>query len=152
MCPAHSLSHRLRRLRAAMRTLASISVAARYRCRVQGICASMRNFSSRILQLDQESLKQTKIIYSQVAAAPMLSLTRFFYLQSNHMLSSVICTRILACRLPSVLWRCWLGGRKGIRSVNNWVVGCWRGYLSGARCRLAYGSADATATHRLLFQ
>ena len=28
-----------------------------------------------------------------------------------------------------------------------WVVGCWHGYLSGARCRLAYGPADATATH-----
>ena len=27
------------------------------------------------------------------------------------------------------------------------VVGCWCGYLSGARCRLAYGPADATATH-----
>ena len=40
--------------------------------------------------------------------------------------------------LPSVLWRCWLGGRKGIRPVKNWVVRCWRGYLSGARCRLAY--------------
>jgi len=26
------------------------------------------------------------------------------------------------------------------------VVGCWHGYLSGARCRLAYGPADATAT------
>jgi len=25
-------------------------------------------------------------------------------------------------------------------------VGCWRSYLSGARCRLAYGPADATAT------
>ena len=34
----------------------------------------------------------------------------------------------------------------------NWVVGCWRGYLSGARCRLAYGPADATATHCLLLQ
>jgi len=30
------------------------------------------------------------------------------------------------------------------------VVGHWRGYLSGARCRLAYGPADATATHCLL--
>jgi len=40
--------------------------------------------------------------------------------------------------LPSVLWCCWLGGRKGIRSVKNWVVRCWHGYLSGARCRLAY--------------
>ena len=33
--------------------------------------------------------------------------------------------------LPSVLWRCWLGGRKGIRPVKNWVVGCWHSYLSG---------------------
>jgi len=24
---------------------------------------------------------------------------------------------------PSVLWRCWLGGRKGIRPVKNWAVG-----------------------------
>jgi len=42
---------------------------------------------------------------------------------------------------PSVLWHCWLGGRKGIRPVKNWAVGCWCGYLSGARCRLAYGPA-----------
>ena len=71
-------------------------------------------------------------------------------------------------------WRCWLGGRwvssfltahqhiighfsamggrKGIRRVKNWVVGYWRGYLSGARCRLAYGPADATATHCLSLQ
>ena len=39
--------------------------------------------------------------------------------------------------LPSVLWCCWLGSRKGIRPVKNWVVGCWCGCLSGARCRLA---------------
>ena len=54
--------------------------------------------------------------------------------------------------VPSVLWHCWLGSRKGMRPVKNWVVGCWRGYLSGARCRLAYGPADATATHCLLLQ
>ena len=54
--------------------------------------------------------------------------------------------------VPSVLWRCWLGGRKGIRPVKNRVVGCWRGYLSGARCRLAYSPADATATHCFLLQ
>jgi len=40
--------------------------------------------------------------------------------------------------IPSVLWRCCLGGRKGIQPVKNWVVGCWHGYLSGGRCRLAY--------------
>ena len=40
--------------------------------------------------------------------------------------------------LPSVLWRCWLGGRKGIRSVKNWVVVCWRGYLErGADLHMA---------------
>ena len=32
------------------------------------------------------------------------------------------------------------------------VVGCWCGCLSGTRCRLAYGPADATATHCLLLQ
>jgi len=32
------------------------------------------------------------------------------------------------------------------------VVGCWHGYLSGARCRFAYGPVDATATHYLLLQ
>jgi len=45
---------------------------------------------------------------------------------------------------------CWLGGRKGIRPIKNWVVGCWRGYVSGSRCRVAYGPADAAATHYLL--
>ena len=34
----------------------------------------------------------------------------------------------------------------------NWVVGCWHGYLSGVRCRLAYGPAEAAATHCLLLQ
>jgi len=27
--------------------------------------------------------------------------------------------------------------------------GCWRGYLSGARCIFAYGLADTTVTHSL---
>ena len=61
-------------------------------------------------------------------------------------------TAVYKVAVPSVLWRCWLGGRKGIRPVKNWVVGCWHGYLSGARFRLAYGPADATATHCLLLQ
>jgi len=44
----------------------------------------------------------------------------------------------------------WVGRQEGHLASKNWVVGCWRGYLSGARCRLAYGPADATATHCLL--
>ena len=35
---------------------------------------------------------------------------------------------------------------KKIRVVGE-LAGGWRGYQSGARCRLAYGPADATATH-----
>jgi len=31
---------------------------------------------------------------------------------------------VLSCLLPSVLWHCWLGGRKGIRPVEN--RGWWR--------------------------
>jgi len=58
--------------------------------------------------------------------------------------------------VPSVLWRCWLGGRKGIRPVKNWVVECWNGYLSGVSCRFACHPADATATptptHYILLQ
>jgi len=67
---------------------------------------------------------------------------------SQHRFVSCLCVHLV----PSVLWHCWLGGRKGIRPVKNWVVGCWHGYLSGARCRVAHSPADATATHCLLLQ
>ena len=66
--------------------------------------------------------------------------------------TGVCVVHLNVCLLPSVLWHCWLGSRKGIRPAKNWVVGCWHGYLSGARCRLAYSPADATATHCLLLQ
>jgi len=44
-------------------------------------------------------------------------------------------------------------GRKGIRPVKKLSGGvlAWL-YLSGVRCRLAYGPADATGTHCLLLQ
>jgi len=45
-----------------------------------------------------------------------------------------------------------VGRQEGHPACKNRVVGCWHGYLSGAQCRLAYGPADATATHYLLLQ
>ena len=39
-----------------------------------------------------------------------------------------------------------VGQQEGHPACKKRVVGCRRGYLSGARCRLAYGQADATAT------
>ena len=38
-----------------------------------------------------------------------------------------------------------VGRQPGHPACKNWAVGCWRGYLSGARCRLAYGPADGPA-------
>jgi len=45
-----------------------------------------------------------------------------------------------------------VGRQEGHPACKKRVVRCWRGYLSGARCRLAYGPADATATYCLLLQ
>jgi len=59
-------------------------------------------------------------------------------IESSKLQSVCKCHNWLLENVPSVLWRCWLGGRKGIRPVKNWEVRCWHGYLSGgARCRLA---------------
>ena len=56
--------------------------------------------------------------------------------------ASVMGASGLQC-FDTVGWGC----RKGIWLIQNWVVGCWHGYLSGVRCRRP---ADATATHCLL--
>jgi len=54
--------------------------------------------------------------------------------------------------LPLVLRHCWLGVRKSIRPVKNWVVRCWHGYLSGARCKwFVYGPAGPNAIMSLCF-
>ena len=39
-----------------------------------------------------------------------------------------------------------VGRQEGHPACRNWVVGCWHGHPSGARCRLAYGPADATVS------
>jgi len=40
-------------------------------------------------------------------------------------------------------------GHPACKNLSGGVLAC---YLSGARCRLAYGPADASATHCLLLQ
>ena len=42
------------------------------------------------------------------------------------------------------------GQQEGHPACKKLSGGVLRGYLSGARCRLVYGPADATATHCLL--
>ena len=67
--------------------------------------------------------------------------------KSNHSFSNYCTKKYPFSGLTLLVWR-----QDCIRPVKNWVVGCWSGYLCGARCRLAYGPADATATHCLLLQ
>ena len=38
---------------------------------------------------------------------------------------STVLFLFLLYSLPSVLWHCWLGDRKGIRPVKSWVLVCW---------------------------
>jgi len=45
-----------------------------------------------------------------------------------------------------------VGWQEGHPARKKLSGGGWRGYLSGARYRLAYGPADATATYCLLLQ
>jgi len=78
-------------------------------------------------------------MYSVVHTALLLTVMAYFCLMTFWL-------------MPSVLWCCWLGCRKSIWPAKNWVVGCWCGYLSGVRCKFAYGPADATAIHYLLLQ
>ena len=72
----------------------------------------------------------------------MMAFTSCVFGTSDH----IVCNHVQCWLMPSVLWCCWLGGRKGIQSAKT-VLGCWHDYVSGSRCRFAYGPADATATH-----
>ena len=45
-----------------------------------------------------------------------------------------------------------VGRQEGHPACKKLSGGCWHGYLSVARCRLAYSPADATTTHCLLLQ
>ena len=57
--------------------------------------------------------------------------------------------QILDHILPSVLCCCWMGVWKNMWPVRNCVMGCWHGYVSGARVRLfAYGPADDPASQK----
>ena len=58
---------------------------------------------------------------------------------------------MLSCREAFIALTLLVGWQEGHPACKkNFSGGCWRGCLSGAMCRLAYGPADATATHCLL--
>ena len=71
------------------------------------------------------------IMQVMVSPGPHLLPTRPHLHEKNNI-------QAILLNMPSVLCRCWLGGRKGIRPVKNWVVGFWRGCLGrGADLHIA---------------
>ena len=67
--------------------------------------------------------------------------------------AQVTATNVAICFYETQVYICALmllvGWQEGHPACKQTV---WRGYQSGARCRLAYGPADATATHCLSLQ
>ena len=90
----------------------------------------------------------TRKIWSRSAKTEIMHKERKKNTQRDFWLCSLLLCLLCIQRFDAV----GLFGWKGIRPVKPKWWGCWHGYLSGARCRLAYGPADATATHCLLLQ
>ena len=82
---------------------------------------------------------QSHLLHKMCVSLTSVLLTNYWYVNSSNI--GVFLTSTFS------LWHCWLGVRKSIRPIKNWVMGYWRGYLSGVWCKwFAYGPADATAT------
>jgi len=64
---------------------------------------------------------------------------------SSRPFSNYNCLKLINLHLASVLWRYWLGVRKSIRPVKNWVIRCWHGSV-WSDVQMIWGPADATAT------
>ena len=59
-----------------------------------------------------------KVLCGSLPAGPATGISRSLCFLSESQCYSNI-------SFPSVLWHCWLGDRKGIRPVENWVLVCW---------------------------
>jgi len=81
------------------------------------------------------------------------SLLYSFYSPFTTCITAVV---FLCCSVYSVTFLQFFGAvgwvaERASGSLKNWVVSYWHGYLCRVRCKLAYGSAGATATHCLVF-
>ena len=118
-------------------------------CHCQYYCCLLYIFARTILPLvERNNWQSSKHVEASVRQDPIdpkdekLQVRYYGFLQLSFLLLPSL---IL---LHSVVWCCWLGVRKSIGPVKNWVMRCWRGCLSGVRCKwFAYGPTDATATH-----
>ena len=91
----------------------------------------------------------------RIVATASVTLLHHMYstsLVSNQMIFCYYCATAVPCFDADGCVGYWNRQQDRHPACKNWVVGCWPGYLSGAKCSLAYGPTDATATHCLLFQ
>ena len=111
------------------------------------------------LSLTNQSINQTNHKYQsyQKSRIFFLFITGFLIPNGNkicntkvELVSQTACA-ILTNKWHTFLTTYFLAARRA-SGLKNRVVGSWHGYLSGVRYRLAYGPADATATHCLLLQ
>ena len=96
----------------------------------------------------------TRASGTEVQIVCMLSSWCHCHPRAQSSLVSFISRLVLPFFLPSVLWHCWLGGRKGIRPVKNLSseVLAWLSVWSEVQTCILYGPADTTAAHCLLLQ
>jgi len=114
---------------------------------VQGWVIAVRNWLCHI-QIDVVLSSDNKVVLLAFVRSSLPS----HHSRSSHLSVSISQSVLMVClhRWTQYVELFKVHSKAGIRPVKNWVVGCWRGYLSGARCRLAYGPAGVTATHCLL--
>jgi len=77
---------------------------------------------------------------------PIITLVHFLYTIARNTYKIALITSNWQAGITAALTLL-VGRQEEHPACKNWAVGCWHGYLSGARCRLAYGPADAIATH-----
>jgi len=69
----------------------------------------------------------------EISSATSLQWESYLTLRCQHGLASTV--QLHCVLMSSVLSRCWLRINKSFWPVQNWVMRCWRGYLSGVRSK-----------------
>jgi len=117
-----------------------------------------QHFNSSVRSHSIGSLSLCKLVIPHLTSSPLGCnfLSQYHYINPIstefqytlwHVSFLLLALTNLGLYVFSVLWHCWLGVRKSIQPVKNWVMGYLYGYLSGVWCKwFAYGPADTTAT------
>ena len=78
------------------------------------------HFTSKVLFQNSWCKKQVAGVVNRVLPRRCLLTGRLWWQRLINV--EILWCDCIARWLPSVLWCCWLGGRKGIRPVKNWVL------------------------------